>query len=268
MKHNYLFVILFICFLMIPSNCFASVNTNQRTKDNLLIPNDVLVDNHNINDILNTPSVSSDEKVYDFADLLTAEEESKIFKNIQQFLNNSDMDTAFVTTNDLGGFSLSDYAYHFYDYNDFKDNGVIFVIYMGDNEPRIFMGNGGNASLIYTDSIIKQTLSYVYKNISVKNYYQAVDDYYTILDGFYSKSQGEKKEYKIGSSGEVVEVIPLLEMIILSISSTFIIVFLVLTIMKKKIKKKHGNILDSRLDMSTLIVKTEYDKYVDSSTSR
>ena len=266
MKYRRLLLFFLISFFVFPKCSFASVKTYERTKDNLLLPSDVVAGN-NIADILNTPAVDSKEKIYDFADLLTPEEEEKIFKIIENYMKESDMDTAFVTTKDLKGFSLSDYAYHFYDYNTFKDNGVIFVIYTGDSEARIFMGNGGNASLIYTDPIIKQTLSYVYQNISTKNYYQAVKDYYTILDGFYAKSQGEKREYKIGSNGDVVIVVPWLEMLILSISVTFMIIFLMLTLMKKKIQKKHGDVLDSRLDMSTLIVKVEQDKYVDTSTS-
>ncbi len=266
MKYIRLFIVAFFSFLILPKCCFASTNTYQRTREKLLIPNDVVAGN-NINDILNTPAVSSDEKIYDFAELLSDNQEKKLLNKINDFMNNSEMDTAFVTTNDLNGFSLSDYAYHFYDYNDFKDNGVIFVIYMDEAEPRIFMGNGGKASTIYTDSIIKQTLGYVYKNISVKNYYQAVDDYYTILNGFYDRSQGEKKEYKIGSNGDFVVAVPWLEIIILSLSLTFMIVFLLISIMKKKIQKKHGDILDKRLDMTTLIVKTEHDQYVDTSTS-
>ena len=126
-----------IIFFLVPITCMASTNTYQRTRENLIVPKDVIVDNNNINDILNTPAVSSMEKVYDYANLYSEEEENNLFQQISDYIDKSSIDVALVTTRDLNGFSLSDYAYHFYDYNDFKDSGVVFVIYIDSVEPHI-----------------------------------------------------------------------------------------------------------------------------------
>ena len=61
---------------MVSINVFASTNTYTRTNDNLLVPEDVTVTSNNINDILKTPAVFSSEKIYDFADLYTDNEET------------------------------------------------------------------------------------------------------------------------------------------------------------------------------------------------
>src|SRR5574344_564031 len=133
-KFKFIIFGLFI-FFIVNNNVFASTNTYIRTKEAPLVPKDVVVDENNINNILNTPAVSSSEKVYDYADLLTDDEEKKLVTNINEYISNSIIDVAIVTTNNLNGYSISDYAYNFYDYNDFMSDGVVFVIKVGGSEP-------------------------------------------------------------------------------------------------------------------------------------
>ena len=116
MKYIRYIVLSFVMFFIFTINTNASTNTYIRTSDNLLVPSDVVVDSNNINNIMKTPSVSSSEKLYDFADLLTDSEEEKLVKRINKYVNSSTIDVAIVTTNDLLGFSIDDYAYNFYDY--------------------------------------------------------------------------------------------------------------------------------------------------------
>ena len=71
-------LIVFILFISIPKNCLASTNTLTRTREKPLVPDRVIVDENNIDEILLTPAVSSNEKIYDFAELYTEEEEKKL----------------------------------------------------------------------------------------------------------------------------------------------------------------------------------------------
>lgn len=265
MKKKLLIIILLFTFLFIPHCCMASVKTYQRTSDNYLVPKDVIVNSNNVVNVLKTPAVASSEKIYDFADLFSEEEKKEIYKKIEQYIKKSNMDSIIVTTKELNGLSLSDYTYNFYDYNDFKDNGVIFVIYIKDTEPEIFMGTGGTASVYYTDSIIKQTLMHVYKNIASKNYYQSLLDYCKIVDGVYSLTQERQGTYKVNDSGDVSLVTPWFEIIVLAGSLTFIIVFALYKVVKKKNENEISDMLETRLDNSTLIVKMEYDRLKESS---
>lgn len=255
------YVFLFIGLILMPISCFAT-NTNIRTQDNPLVPKDVIVNKNNINDIINTPAVSSEEKLYDFASLITDSEKNKIVNKIEQFKKTTGMESIVVITDNLNGFSLSNYAYNFYDYNDFANDGVILVVYIDQVEPRIFMGNLGNAVTTYTDQRIKQILSYIYNDIKVGNYYSAISDYEKIINGFYVHDNNKDGEYKINKDGKFYLSIPWAELIVLSLSLTFIIMFFLLKLMKKKEKKLDSDFLKRSLDSSTLIVKIVSDEKI------
>lgn len=248
-----------LVFFLTPICCFASTNTFQRTNDNLIVPNDVIVDSSNINAILKTPAVSSMEKIYDYANLYSDKEEKKLFQQISQYIEKTNIDAVLVTTKNLNGFSLSDYAYHFYDYNDFKNSGVIFVVYIDNLEPHVFMGSNGLAASIYSDVYIQQVLKYFIKDAKSKNYYEATGDYYRILDELY-KGDGE---YRVNSKGEVVKIVPWIEIVIIAISLSFIVTFMILSLLKRKRKKFFRNLFVEKLNNDTLMVKLESDDLID-----
>jgi uncharacterized protein len=237
--------------------------------DNLRVPSDVTVTNDNYMDILNTPSVSSSEKIYDFADLYSESEELELYNSVSEYIKNTKIDVGIVTTRNLSGFSISDYAYNFYDYNDFSEEGVIFIIYVGGDEDEIFMGNSGKTNgdvfSIYSDSRINAILSYTYKDIESGNYYTATSNYIKIIDGFYTKDRGSN--YKVDSNGNIIKTIPWIEVLILSITLTFIIVFIFICKLKNNSKDSLNSILDKKLDTSTLIIKTNSDNLVDTIVS-
>ena len=126
MKYFKLFIIML--FLISPYKVLASTNTFTRTIEKPLVPADVLVREDNIQDIMKTPAVSASEKIYDYADLYSEQQEKDLFKKITDFIDESKIDVAIVTTNNQNGYGIRDYAYNFYDYNDFKIEGIIFVI--------------------------------------------------------------------------------------------------------------------------------------------
>ncbi|MCI8460544.1 MAG: TPM domain-containing protein [Bacilli bacterium] len=266
MKSIKIIVCFLVSFFFFNLNCNASVNSYTRTDDNLLVPKDVVVDSNNIDAIRRTPAVSSSEKIYDYADLLTEDEEKKIYSKLYEYTKDSNIDVAVITTNDLFGFSIVEYANNFYDYNDFMNDGIVFVMYMSGSEPEIYMGNSGDYSgkvfEIYTDVRINQTLEYVYKDIAGGSYYKAVDDYIKILDGFYRMNDGN---YKVDKEGRVVKSIPWIEIVVLSVALTFIIV--VILFYKLNGKKNVIINLEKNINTSTLMVRTDSDKLFDNGVS-
>ena len=73
----------------------ALEKTYERTRDNLLVPDGITVNDDNIDAILNTKAVDAEDKIYDYANLFTAEEEEKLLKKIKlslkcKALNNYD----------------------------------------------------------------------------------------------------------------------------------------------------------------------------------
>jgi len=261
MKYIKIFVVGCFLFLFLSLECNASTRVFTRSNQNLLVPEDVVVDQSNLNNILSTPAVSSAEKVYDYAELFTDEEGKKIVKKINEYINNAMIDVAIVTTKDLKGKSIADYAYNFYDYNDFMNDGVIFVIYMNKDNPEIYMGNSGNKDgkvfNIYTDTRINQTLEYVYKDIKAGNYYKAVDNYVKILSGFYNIERNG--DFRVNGEGEVVQHIPWIEIVILALALTFIVIVILFCLLNRK---RESIDLFQKVNTDTLMVRTDGDNLV------
>ena len=82
MKKKLLFyLILFFTFLsFVPVH--AAPTTFTRTKDDLRLPYDVGANDVVIEEVLKTPSVDEKAKIYDFANVLTEAEETKIYIQI------------------------------------------------------------------------------------------------------------------------------------------------------------------------------------------
>ena len=261
-----LIILILVCFSFI-RNVNATTNIYVRTRDNLRVPKDVEVTSDNINDVLNTPSVSAKDKIYDLADVLTDSEENEIYNSLKKYKSSSKIDSVIVTTRDLGNVSISDYTYNFYDFNDFENNGLIFVIYINDNNiPEIYMGTSGEDETvlsIYTNNVIKQTLAYVYeKNLRSSDYYSACINYVKIIQGFYDVNR--VGDYRVSEDGNIVKVIPWLELVVLSLTVTFIIVMLLLYSLGMFKNKVSTDKMDLLVDKNNMIVKLNEEVFIDS----
>ena len=265
MKKILKFIFIVIIFYFISINCNASTNTYVRSSNNLRVPADVKVDGNNISKILNTPSVSSSEKIYDYAEMFSSEQESNLFDQISDYVRKTKFDCVIVTTRDLLGLSITNYTYNFYDYNDFKDDGVIFVIYENNDKKEIFMGTSGNKDSkvfnIYNESMINTTLKYLYDNsISKKKYYEASENFVKIVDGFYDRSSSGG--YIVDKDGRIVKDIPILEIIIMSLAISFIIIVVYIGKVHKRTTSDNSLLLNC-LDKNTIMIKLKSDKLVD-----
>ena len=177
-KINLLILMIVISILsIIPVN--ASTNTKERTESDLLVPSHITVTDSNKEKILSTPAVDATEKVYDFADLFSEEEEEKLYSEITKYINTYDMDLAVVTiqTNNKG--TAENYADDFYGYNDFGKNssndGILFLIDMDTR--KIWMSTTGNAIKMYNDYRIENALDRVYQYMTDEEYYTGCSKY-------------------------------------------------------------------------------------------
>ncbi|MBR3211408.1 MAG: TPM domain-containing protein [Bacilli bacterium] len=262
MKKKCLFL---FCFIVLIS-CIkvnAAPISYSRTKDNLRVPKDVDLSKVNMDTLLKIPAVDSKAKIYDFADLLTEAEEAKLFIKINEYINNTGLDAVIVTTNDLQGLSLKDYTYGFYDYNDFSNSGISFVIYVTEEKKSIFMGNNGipNSEVYkaYPDKTVTEILRYVYKNhIDQNDYVGACEEFIKLADGFYVKTFGS---YKVGEGETEEGGFPWVEILIVS----FVLSFIVSVLLYSKYDKPQRRVdqsIKKALSSTTMIVKSEYDKPV------
>ena len=154
---------------------YASTNTKERTEDNYLVEDWVTVTEDNKNNILTTPAIDATEKVYDFADLFTDEEEQQLYTKITNYINEYNLDLAVVTI-DENNKTPREYADDFYDYNDFnQQGGILFLIDMYNR--KIYMSTTGEAIKMYNDYRINTALDEVYTYMSDEEYYEGTSSY-------------------------------------------------------------------------------------------
>lgn len=174
-----LFILVLASFSVI--NVYASTNTYDRNElENYGIKKNIDV-NSKMNYIMKTKAVNADEKVYDFADLLTDDEEQLLKTRIDKFIEDNNMDMVIVTDsftyyNDKENEA---YADNFYDYNDFGINyehntGVLLLRNANPSDPYYHMSTSGDAQLYLNDSRVDSILDNIYDDIHEGRY----------LDGF------------------------------------------------------------------------------------
>lgn len=259
-----LIIILFLytIFSIIP--VYASTNTKERTEEDYLIPNDIQVTESNKRNILLTPKVDENEKIYDFADLFTPSEEENLYSEITKYINSSNLDLAVVTINENNKSTPREYADDFYDYNNFGINnskdGILFLIDMQNRE--IYMATTGYAINMYDDYRINKSLDEVYKYMSDQNYYQGTLNYINIIDKYAKSGLPSTKDKKSLSK-------TILYSLIIAIIITLII--MIILIKKNKLVKqattakeylKRESIIMNNLGeilISTNTIKTEID---------
>lgn len=177
---------------------FASTNTRERTEENYLISSDIEITESNKNNILLTPAIDEKEKIYDFADLFTEEEEQKLYQEISQYIASYQLDLAIVTISQNNKSSPREYADDFYDYNNFGLNstkdGLLFLIDMDNRE--IYMTTTGAAINMYNDYRINKSLEQVYQYMTNQNYYQGVSQYIQIIGNYAKSGLPNQKEEK------------------------------------------------------------------------
>lgn len=224
--------LLIISFCFINIEVFASVNTFTRTEDNLLVKDSINVTEYNKDIILATPAIDAKEKVYDFADLFTDSEEERLYEDIGEYINSYNMDLAVVTINDNNKLNAQEYAQDFYDYNDFRTDGVLFLIDMDTRE--IYMTTTGSAIDMYNDYRIDQILDSVYYYVSSGDYYDTASSF--IDEVSYYASIGLPNDSNYGYSDKVIFADIFLKCFLIALVVTVII--MVILVMKNRMVKK------------------------------
>lgn len=190
--------LLLLLILLFPISVFASVNTVPRTADNLRVENWVEVTDENKDNILNTPSVNEEEKIYDFADLYTDEEEVDIYNKIVSFIDNRKLDLVVVTINENNKSDATEYADDFYDYNKFGLNdtrdGLLFLVDMDTRDLHITGTGVGEEK--YPDLKIDDILDETFQDFSDGSYYEGTKNVIKTIDSYYDIEYNESGRYE------------------------------------------------------------------------
>lgn len=253
-------IIVILLLILTPISINASTNTCQRDIDNLNIPDKIKYKESMNDSILTTPCVDATEKVYDFADLFTQEEETTIYEKVTSFINNTNLDLAILTLNNNPKETTKEIADDFFDYNDFKEDGLAIVIDMENRE--FYISTSGKAILYYDDYRIESMLDNAYY-LTDSLYKDAITS--TISDSEYYYNQGIiNADYEITKDGVVVRKTPWITLIIISLIPT-IIITLQLALRNKKIKL--ATTADEYLEGNKINITKREDQFVNSHTS-
>lgn len=255
--------VLFISFFLLVLPVYASTNTYSRTTTDLKVPKKIKYKSSMEHNVLLTPSVNANEKIYDFAELLTEEEEKQLYDKVKEFLANTNLDLAIVTINTNVKDSTQEYADDFYDYNDFSIDGLAFVI---DMQNRIFyISTAGKAMLYYDDYRIEYILSALDQEMYNHEYFNACNTLISQLTEYYDSGFSDNADKYVIVGTQIYRKTPYLLLSIIAVVSATIGT-LILALRNKKIKLATNS--NDYFDNKSFEITKDTKEFISSNTSR
>ena len=191
-----------LIILLLPFTCNASTNTKDRNEQsNFGVNKHWNITDNNRQNVLNTKSVDATEKIYDYSDILTDEEEKQIKEKIDKYIEHTNMDMVFVSINlpYSSDKENEDFAADFYDYNDFGLNfesysGVLLLRNTYEQDPYFNVYMFGKAQLYYSFYRSESMLDNIYPYFKNQDYMTGLN---TFIDNYTSYfDQGIPEEMK------------------------------------------------------------------------
>ena len=121
------------------------------------------------------PRVNGKPRVYDGAGLLSSDEASSLTKKLKDLSGKHNMDIIVLTSDTLNGMSTDNYADDFYDYNGYKDDGVLLFISISTSE--MYISTKGKGTEYITDYGIDHIFEQISSDLSSGRFYDAFVKY-------------------------------------------------------------------------------------------
>ena len=271
-------IILTVILLISFNNIYASTKVLERNENNNYgINKKIEITESRLEHIKKTKYVNANEKIYDFSNILTDDEEKELYSKIQEFIEKTNMDMVILTDNVPYNYDEKneEYAVDFYDYNDFginseKYDGVIFFrnTYPSDRNYGIYMT--GNAQLYFTDYRNDNTLDKIYYYISGDSYLTGITMFINDFISYYEA--GIPEEYNnsyVDDNGNLIYVKkyypPFIFAGILSLIVTIITIVVMVSRNKMVYKAREAN---EYLDKNSIKYNRKDSHLVSSNTTR
>ena len=271
-------IILTVILLISFNNIYASTKVLERNENNNYgVNKKIEITESRLEHIKNTKYVNANEKIYDFSNILTDDEEKELYSKIQEFIEKTNMDMVILTDNVPYNYDEKneEYAVDFYDYNDFginseKYDGVIFFrnTYPSDRYYGIYMT--GNARLYFTDYRNDNTLDKIYYYISGDSYLTGITMFINDFISYYEA--GIPEEYNnsyVDDNGNLIYVKkyypPFIFAGILSLIVTIITIAIMVSRNKMVYKAREAN---EYLDKNSIKYNRKDSHLVSSNTTR
>lgn len=220
---------------------------------------------------VNVKAVDISEKIYDYAGILTVEEEKNLKLLIDDYIESYDMDMVIVTSTYYTESTNREYIEDFYDYNGFGLNdthdGVIFIMDLSQGYKDVNMVTTGEAILVYDDN-------------RIENIYDAValekdNGYYEMFEAFISSSASyadagaapSNKDYYIDSNGDLMRVKKFPIALALILPTVIATVVVIVICAKNKMIKKASNATEY-VDKNSIKFTRREDRFITTHTTR
>lgn len=203
-----LIIVTFIsAYILLPTTVNAEVTTyNREELKNYGVNKKWNINTNNKDNILKTYAVDSNQKIYDFSNVLTDEEEQKLTERMHNFTEKYKIDIVILTDNYqyTEDSQNTTFATDFYDYNDFginyeKYDGVMLFRNTYEQNPYFDAYSFGNAQLYFYDTRLSNTLDYIYDDIHSKAYYSGFNKFIDKMEEYYN--EGKLTDYYVDESG-------------------------------------------------------------------
>lgn len=138
--------------------------------------------------------------VEDYAGLLDSEEEQELLAKLEEISSRQGMDVVIVTMDSLDGYTATQMADDFYDYNHYgqgsTNDGILLLIAMGDRSWAI--STTGAAISVFTDEGQKYMVEKFRPYLSDGDYMQAFVKFADLCDSFITQAR-ESQPYDVGN---------------------------------------------------------------------
>ncbi len=203
-------IYIIIALLLVNINVFALERTDL---DNLGVNKKWVITNNNRDNVLKTKLVDAKDKIYDFSNVLTDEEE-KHFKELSiNFSEKYNMELIIVTDNVPYTYDdrNTEYATDFYDYNDFglhypHYSGILLFRNTYELDPYYDMFLFGDAQLYFTQGDMDRILDNIYDDLHSGNYQSGFDYFFNESNTILNRDErpSELQKYDIDDNGFLV----------------------------------------------------------------
>lgn len=271
--------ILFTIIIFIVSiNVFASTNLLERTEENNWgVNKNIEITSSRLDIIKQTKYVDASEKIYDFSNALTDEEEAEIKEYVDKFITTTKMDLVILFDRVPYTYDErnAEYAVDFYDYNNFgvdyeSYSGVILFRNTYELDPYYGIYNTGFAQQYFTEARYNATLDKIYNYFVNKNYVKGIKLFIDDFINYYEL--GIPDDYKDSYLDENGYLIvpdrfnpPITVAVIISLVVTGITIGILIS--KNKMVKKANNANDY-VDPNSMKYKTKESHLVSTNTVR
>lgn len=256
----------------------AEVKTFDRTTlENYGVNKKWQIHDGNINNVLKTYAVDANDKVYDFANIITEREELELKELINNYYDQTGFDLVILTDDfyNTTDWENEEFASDFYDYNDFgiddeNYSGVIIFRNSYESYPYYAIYSFGDAQFYYsTSGRINTTLDNIYYDMRNANYEHAFKTIIEDLTEYYEDGYDDgMDDYELDENGFLVYSPkfhpPILIAAVISLIATLIIIGI--QVSKNKMVKQ-ATLAHDYIDRNSILYTRKSDVFYNSRTT-